>query len=62
MKDTKRKLTEPGLTVAHRDWNQQPGSLRGTDLGTLHMCDSCIAWFFGGTPHSGNRDCLRLFY
>lgn len=36
------------LTWAHRSsqiLDQQLRSLHGTDLGPLHMCDSCIALF-----------------
>lgn len=35
--------------------NQQPVSLQGTDLGPLHMCDSCVAWSICGTPGSRSR-------
>lgn len=29
--------------------NQQPGSLPGMDLGSLHIQDSCVAWSICGT-------------
>lgn len=30
--------------------SQQPGTLHGTDLITLHIYDCCVAWFICGTP------------
>ena len=45
-------------TVKLQRLKGQPGSLRGTDLGTLHICDSCVTWSSCGTSNSGNRGCL----
>lgn len=31
-----------------------------TDLDTLHMCYSCVAWSSYGTPNSRKKGCLSL--
>lgn len=35
--------------------NCQPGSLKETELGPLHMCDSSVASSSCWTPNNGNR-------
>lgn len=44
-----------------QSWNQQPGSPQGTYLGSLHVCDSCIAWSVCRTPSNGSRACPGYF-
>jgi hypothetical protein len=49
------------VTSGLRDWTaNQPGSLHRTDLGPLHLCYSCVAWYSCGAPNSGSRGCHWL--
>lgn len=46
--------------LSHRNsesLNQQPGNLPGTDLGPLHICDSCKAGSTCRTSNNGSRGC-----
>ena len=43
---TSQEIPQNQLTLAHRGsqrLNHEPGSLHGTDLGPLHICNSCAA-------------------
>lgn len=37
--------------------NRQLGSLQGTGLGPLHVCNSCVAWSVLSAPRSGITTC-----
>lgn len=53
------------LTWAHRglkSLNLQPGSLHGTDLDSLHICDNCVGWSSCETTNRGSRGYLWLLY
>ena len=58
------KEIQEQLTWAHRSSqipDPQPGGLHGTDLGLLHMCDSCVVGSICGTPNNGSRMSLVLW-
>lgn len=41
---------------------EPPESTHGTDLGPLHICNSCTSRSSCGTPNSRRSGCLRLCY
>jgi hypothetical protein len=38
--------------------NQQSGSLHRSNLGLLHVCYICVAWWFCGTPYRRTKGCF----
>lgn len=54
--DIIEKPTET-TNLSSQSLNQPPGSLHGTDVGPMRMCDSCVVWSICGTPNSENRGC-----
>ena len=40
--------------------NHQLDSPHGTDVGPLHICNSCVVWSSCETPNSKSRGCLWL--
>jgi hypothetical protein len=62
VKDTTRRPTVHQLE-AHGDsqrLNDQPKSMYGLDLGPLHLCSRCAAWFSCWSPNNWRRGCLWL--
>jgi hypothetical protein len=61
---TPQENLENQLTWAHRDsqrLNHQPESIRGMDLGPLHICNKCENWSSYGTCNIRSRGCLWLY-
>jgi hypothetical protein len=54
------ELTNLGSWNLRLNW--QPVSSPGTDIGSLHICNSCVAWSSCGTLKSGCRGYLWHFY